>query len=37
MVVGYLGVLDIILVNIQKKITRLMTFKSYFDHTEPIS
>jgi hypothetical protein len=24
------------LVNIQKKIVRLMTFKSYFDHTEPI-
>ena len=24
------------LVNIQKKIIRLMTFKSYFDHTEPI-
>jgi hypothetical protein len=23
-------------VNIQKKIIRLMTFKSYFDHTEPI-
>ena len=24
------------LVNIQKKIVRLMTFKSYFDHSEPI-
>jgi hypothetical protein len=24
------------LVNIQKKIIRLMTFKSYFDHSEPI-
>ena len=24
------------IVNIQKKIVRLMTFKSYLDHTEPI-
>ena len=24
------------LMNIQKKIVRLMTFKSYFEHTEPI-
>jgi hypothetical protein len=24
------------LVNIQKKIVRLMTFKSYFEHSEPI-
>ena len=22
--------------NIQKKITRLMTFKSYLDHTDPL-